>query len=200
MGAATAFRIASPRVSSTRRIATLFMVGSALFAIAATPGYSSLSDRASAFTYFAGSIFFTLAALEQLRTSAAGLDRTSSLVQLAGTIFFNVNTLIAIDEHLDPHATDLLVWTPDAVGSACFLVASAIASYAVRAERGDRRTRWVADLNVAGSVAFGFSALASYVVHDTDELVNAALASSGTFIGSILFFVAAWILRRGADD
>jgi hypothetical protein len=27
--------------------------------------------------------------------------------------------------------------------------------------------------------------------------VNAALASSGTLVGAIFFFVAAWMLRRG---
>ena len=196
MSAATAIRIGHPHVRSTQWIATLFMIGSACFAVAATPGYSSISDRASAITYFVGSIFFTLAALEQLRTSAGGLDRSSALVQLAGTIFFNVNTFIAVDEHLDPHAQDLLVWTPDAIGSICFLVASGIASYAVRKSHGDRRTLRIAQLNLLGSVAFGFSAVASRVVQDTGELANAALASSGTFVGAICFFVAAWMLRR----
>jgi hypothetical protein len=200
MSAATAIRIAHPKVVSTRRIATLFVVGSALFAIASTPGYSSISDRASAITYFAGSIFFTLAALHQLQTSQAGLDRWSSLVQLAGTIFFNVNTAIAIDERLDPHAENLLVWTPDAIGSICFLVASVLASYAVWEQRGDAPTRRIADLNLLGSVAFGASAIASRIVGDTDELANAALASSGTLVGAICFLVAAWMLRRQASD
>jgi uncharacterized membrane protein YgdD (TMEM256/DUF423 family) len=197
VGAALAIRIGHPRWDSTRWIATMFMVGSALFAIASVPGYASISERASAFTYAAGSVFFTLAALEQLRTSEPNwADRWSALIQFAGTILFNVNTFIAVDEKLSPHAQDLLVWTPDAVGSACFLVASAIASYAVRERRDDKSTRRIADLNLAGSVAFGFSALASYVVDDTGELVNAAIASSGTFVGAICFLVAAWMLRR----
>ncbi len=197
MGAALAIRIGHPRRNSTRWIATMFMVGSALFAIASVPGYASISERASALTYAAGSVFFTLAAFEQLRTSESNWpDRWSALIQFAGTILFNVNTFIAVDEKLSPHAQDLLVWTPDAVGSACFLIASGIASWAVRERRDDKPTRRIADLNLAGSVAFGFSALASYVVDDTGELVNAAIASSGTFIGGICFLVAAWMLRR----
>ena len=200
MGAATAIRIGHPSVVSTRRIATLFIVGSACFAVAATPGYASISDRASAITYFAGSLFFTAAALDQLRTSGGGLDRWSSLVQLAGTILFNVSTFVAVDERLDPHAADLLVWTPDALGSICFLVASALASYAVWEQRGDRRTRRIADLNLAGSIAFGLSAIASRLVGDTAEVANAALAGSGTFVGAICFLVAAWMLRRSQSS
>jgi hypothetical protein len=166
--------------------------------VAAAPGFTSLSDRAAAITYFVGSIFFTLAALDQLRTVAPGdrLDRWGSAVQLAGTIFFNISTFVAVDEHLDPHAEDLLVWTPDAAGSICFLVASALAIAAVWKQHADRRTRRIARLNMIGSIAFGWSALASYVIHDTGELVNAAAASSGTFIGALCFLVAAWLLRR----
>jgi hypothetical protein len=200
MSAATAIRIAHPKVVSTRRIATLFMIGSALFAIASVPGYSSISDRASAITYFAGSLFFTAAAFHQLQTSQAGLDRWSSLIQFAGTLFFNVNTLIAIDERLDPHAENLLVWAPDAIGSICFLVSSGIASYAVWEQRGDRATRRIADLNLFGSIAFGFSAVASRIVGDTGDVVNAAIASSGTLVGAICFLFAAWILRRVAGQ
>jgi hypothetical protein len=196
MSAATAIRIAHPRVAATTRIAWLFMIGSACFAIASVPGYAELSDRASAITYAIGSVFFTAAAFEQLRTSERHwLDRWSALVQFAGTILFNVNTFIAVDEHLDPHAQDVLVWTPDAIGSACFLVASGLAWYAVKAERGERRTRKIADLNLWGSVAFGVSAIASYVVDDTGEFVNATIASFGTFVGAICFFAAAWMLR-----
>ena len=197
MSAASVILTRFERRSATQRIAILFMIGAALFAIASVPGYAELSDRASALTYAAGSVFFTAAAFEQLRTSDPDpLDRWSSLIQFAGTLLFNVNTFIAVDERLDPHAKNLLVWAPDAIGSACFLIASGIAWYAVKEQRGDKPTRRMADLNLAGSVAFGFSAVASYTVNSTDELVNATVASSGTFIGAICFLIAAWMLKR----
>lgn len=197
MSAAAATRTARSGEAATRRIATLFMVGSACFAVASLPGVPRLTDRGVAVTYAIGSVFFTMAALEQLRTSSPDrLDRWSSLVQLAGTFLFNVNTFVAVDERLDPHAQDYLVWAPDAIGSACFLVSSALASAAVWARRGERRTRLVADLNLAGSVAFGWSAVASYVIPDTGQVANAAAASSGTLIGAVCFFAAAWLLRR----
>ena len=66
MSAATAIRIGHPRVVSTKRIAVLFMIGSACFALGATPGYASISERASAITYAVGSVFFTAAAFHQL--------------------------------------------------------------------------------------------------------------------------------------
>src|SRR5688500_16730018 len=99
MSAASVILTRFRRRSATQRIAILFMIGSSLFAIASVPGYAELSDRASAITYAAGSVFFTAAAFEQLRTSESDpLDRWSALVQFAGTLLFNVNTFIAVDE------------------------------------------------------------------------------------------------------
>jgi hypothetical protein len=176
------------------------MIGSACFAVASLPGASKVSDRAVAITYFIGSIFFTAAAFEQLRTSRGDdkFDRWAAVIQFAGTILFNVSTFAAVDERLDPHAENLLVWTPDFVGSICFLVASGLASYAVWEQRADRRTRHIADYNLAGSVAFMASAIAAFTVPETSELVDASLATSGTLIGALCFFWAARLLLPGA--
>ena len=86
------------------------------------------------------------------------------------------------------------VWRPDVLGSICFLVASELAF----AEVGHRwlswlphlRSWWIAALNLAGSVAFGVSAAAAYVVPDSGQPVNAQLVNLGTFVG------AARLLRR----
>jgi uncharacterized membrane protein YpjA len=170
------------------------MVGSACFAIASIPGASSLSDKATGAIYFLGSIFFTGAAAEQLRTTRESdrPDLIASWVQLAGTIFFNLSTYNALDDRLSDRSTDLVVWTPDAFGSICFLVASGIAAYAVR--HADRRARWIGGLNLAGSVAFGLSAVASAIVPDTGDAVNAAAASSWTLVGALGFLIAAFLL------
>jgi hypothetical protein len=53
---------------------------------------------------------------------------------------------------------------------------------------------WIASLNTAGSVAFGISALAAYVVPDTKEVLNAAAVTTWTLIGALLFFAAAFLL------
>jgi hypothetical protein len=194
VSAAGALRIGRAEPGPNRRIGRLFMVGAACFAIASVPGASSLSDKADAVVYFVGSIFFTAAAAEQWRTTDANdrPDLIASAVQLAGTILFNLNTYNALDDRLSDREFDLVVWTPDAIGSICFLVASGIAAYAVR--HADRRAKWIGGLNLAGSAAFGISAIAALIVPDTKDIVNAAAATSWTLIGALCFLVAAFML------
>jgi len=64
-----------------------------------------------------------------------------------------------------------MVWRPDAFGSVCFLVASELAFYAVGTRWFSWRPRlttwWIAMLNLVGSVAFGVSAVASFVIVDS---------------------------------
>jgi len=174
------------------------MLGSACFAIASIPYAAKLAHQSIVgVTYFVGSIFFTAAAFEQLRACRPdGLEWWASIVQFAGTIFFNVSTFTAMKQGLSGHETNLLVWAPDVAGSACFLVSSALA---VPEARGHNIATRIAVENLVGSVAFGLSAIASYVVPNTDQAVNASLATSGTLIGAILFFRAAQLLPRATE-
>ena len=196
MGAGSATVLtAKAAAGDARRIGILFMVGSACFAVASLPAVSTVSQRAVGVTYFVGSIFFTVAAFEQLRTArGAGNEVRAALIQFLGTLFFNVSTFAAMWEELSARGADLLVWSPDAFGSVCFLVSSVFAEIAVlHAVLLIRRS---ATLNLIGSVAFGISAIAAYVVPDTDELLNASLASSTTLVGALCFFWAARILVK----
>jgi hypothetical protein len=202
VSAATALRARRHRAgeSATERIGWLFIVGSACFALASLPGASSLSDDAVGVVYFMGSIFFTTAALEQLRTcdwTDRG-DLWSALVQFAGTLLFNVNTFDAMSDRLSTRQQDLLVWAPDAIGSVCFLIASGIALVAVWRDAFFAPARRIARLNMIGSVAFGASALAAFVLPATDELLDATIARSMTLLGALCFLWAASLLvRRG---
>src|SRR5436190_5284434 len=178
MSAASAAAISAGAArGDARRIGVLFMFGSACFAVASLPGASSVSDKVVGVVYFAGSLFFTTAAFEQLRTARGeGSEDWAALVQFAGTLAFNVSTFVAMYHHLSTRSADLLVWAPDAVGSVCFLVSSGLAEFAViHAALLVRRS---ATLNLVGSIAFGVSAVAGYVVPDTNELLNASLATS----------------------
>jgi hypothetical protein len=177
------------------RIGVLFMIGSACFAVASLPAASSLSDEAVGAVYFVGSIFFTTAAFEQLRVARGeGSQVWAAAVQFAGTISFNVTTFFGMYDHFSAHRSDLLVWSPDAVGSVCFLVSSVLAELAVlHAVLVVRRS---ATLNLVGSVAFGVSAIAAFVIPDTDELLNASLATSMTLVGALCFLWAARILVK----
>ena len=60
---------------------------------------------------------------------------------------------------------------------------------------GRSRIPWrIAWLNMLGSVLFMASAIASYVVPSTDEVVSARLAIAGTFRGAACFLVGAALM------
>ncbi len=80
-------------------------------------------------------------------------------MQFVGTIFFNVTTFAALADTLSVQEQDVRVWAPDALGSVCFLVASALALAPVWGSRGTGRR--IAVWNMVGSVFFGIAAIAS---------------------------------------
>ncbi|HEY2998088.1 MAG TPA: hypothetical protein VGJ43_05905 [Acidimicrobiales bacterium] len=179
----------------------LFAAGSVCFALGAAPRYvDAVGVGADGVTYFVGSLFFTTAAtLAVLATDRSDrLDWWAGLVQLAGTLFFNVSTYDAMADHLSAAQEDKLVWTPDWRGSICFLVASGLAWGAVSHGLWSWRPRslaWlIAALNLGGSVAFGASAVASYVVPESDQPRNVTLMNLGTFLGALAFLAGAVLL------
>ena len=199
----------------------LFAVGSTCFALGAAPRYvDAVGVAADGVTYFVGSLFFTTAAaLQYLEVANASrtppgaevserrrlltwephrIDWWAALVQLAGTLLFNVSTFDAMLEHLSASQADRLVWTPDALGSVCFLVASGLAWAEVSHALWSwcpRSLSWlITALNLFGSIAFGASAVASYVVPASDQPRNVTLMNLGTFVGAIAFLVGALLL------
>jgi hypothetical protein len=145
--------------------------------------------------FFVGSVFFTSAAVLQLLQSRRRIDWWASLIQLVGTVWFNVNTFDALQTGLSAKQEDLRIWTPDFIGSICFLVSSWMAIGAVCrrpwcVQRG-RSDWWVAAGNLLGSVFFMLAALAAFVRPRTDSLLDASLANSGTFLGALCFLWAA---------
>jgi hypothetical protein len=199
-------------------IGVLFAVGSALFAIGAVPGFAeAVGTQADSVTFFVGSIFFTGAALLQYRESvdaAAGetahkwarvptfrpdrIDWWACAVQLVGTVYFNVSTGAAVSVDLSTQAARHHVWRPDAIGSACFLVASALAWFEVCHGWGSWSPSdiswWITGLNLTGSVAYGCSAVASYIVPSTGAIWNVELSNLGTFVGALCFLAGALLL------
>ena len=90
------------------------------------------------------------------------------------------------------------MWRPDALGSIAFLVASGLAWIDARREvvEGQPRPRvwWIGAANLLGSVAFGVSAVAAYVVPATGDVWNAELSNLGTLVGAICFLIGAILL------
>lgn len=173
--------------------------------------------------FFVGSIFFTLAAYLQF-LGAVNADRVSAIVrrksvqghfrwfawrpgeigwlsaftQLVGTLLFNLNTFDALLPGLDWLQEDLLIWAPDAVGSVCFLVASALAL--IEFGEGGWHWRpsdvswWVVNINLLGSVCFGVSAVYAVILPGTGELLDVWAVNLWTLLGAICFLVGAYLL------
>jgi hypothetical protein len=152
-----------------------------------------------------GSLFFTSAAALQLAQALMGggwLDRLATAVQFAGTLFFNWTTFAGLNDALDTQERIHRVWAPDAAGSICFLVASEIAVVAVCGRPWCRRrgdTPWrIAMLNLVGSVFFGISAITSFILPDTGEVLNADATNATTFLGAVCFLAGgALLMPRG---
>jgi YrhK-like protein len=182
-------------------MAILFAGGSACFVVASLPGFVQLAgSQVAGVVYFVGSLQFTsAAAIQWLQTIRRfGVDWWSSAIQFVGTLFFNRNTYDAMQEGLDANSYDRLVWTPDALGSICFLVSSYLA-YAVAcggflARPRHTRDALIATANLVGSVAFGIAAIASYWVPSSGSVLDLAAANSFTALGGVCFFVGALLL------
>jgi hypothetical protein len=190
------------------------------------PGFVQLVGSAiDGAVFFVGSIFFTsAAALQCLETFNADrepggggrrrfriiafeprrIDWWSSVVQLVGTLFFNVTTFRAMQTGIEDTSYDQLVWAPDALGSVCFLVSGYLAYIEVCGRFACWRRRsleWrIAAVNFVGCIAFGISAIASYVVPSTGSAVDLAAANLFTALGGLCFLVGAVLLLPEAAE
>ena len=132
-----------------------------------------------------------------LRMQHRRIDWWAAAIQLLGTLWFNRTTLSALLVGLGASSKHHPIWRPDALGSVCFLVSSWLAW----AEECDGPFAWrpsriswrITALNLVGSVAFGVSAVASYVT-SSGQLLSLALTNLGTFVGAVCFLAGAVLL------
>lgn len=197
-----------------------FGMGAALFVAGAVLGRDHAQVEIANTCYAIGALLFTAAATVQWRAAVAhhpdvhtlrrraeaaitNPDWVSAIVQLLGTLEFNLLTiraLLATTESTDLSSDQL--WRPDAMGSALFLIASAVAWHPIsrlrRHRRLPRRSGWVCALNVLGSVAFACSAIAAYP-EANGTILNASLADIGTLVGGLFFLAGAALLWPSSD-
>jgi hypothetical protein len=180
-----------------RWIALGFAIGSVCFFVGPFPGFVQLvGPGADGVVFFAGSIFFTLAAGLELREATLrrggrwGADPSwwSAATQFVGTLLFNLSTFTAMEDGLTTKQENRLVWAPDVFGSAAFLISGALA---YRAATGSRS---MAAVNLAGCVFFGISAVASFVVPSTGSILDLAAANWTTALGAACFFAGAVVM------
>ena len=195
------------RAAWDRWIAAGFAVGSACFFIGPFPGFVQLvGPGADGVVFFAGSIFFTLAAGLEGREATLRRGRRfgedpswwSAAIQFVGTLLFNLSTFAAMQDGLSTKQGNRLVWAPDVFGSAAFLISGALA---YRVATGPhllpvRRDRdWsMAAVNLAGCVFFGISAVASFVVPSSGSILSLAAANWTTALGAACFLAGALML------
>lgn len=173
--------------------------------------------------FFAGSIFFTAAGYLQL-LEAANADRRAALaqgeapgesfrwlgwqpdqigwlsafIQFIGTLLFNVNTLDALLPDLDWLLQDLLIWTPDSIGSICFLVASWLAllefCHGYWCWQPHNLSWRIVIVNLLGSIAFMVSAVFAMVLPGEASLAGLWIVNLSTCIGAVCFLIGAYLL------
>ncbi len=198
-------------------IGVLFAVGSTLFALGVLPAYAeAVGVRADGLTFFAGSVFFTSAGFLQYREAVdevpaerrrnrrvlvflpRRIDWLATAWQSVWTVAFNVSTAVAVGAAIGSAQYRHHVWRPDAAGSVCFLVASTLAWFEACHGWAAWRPRsiawWVTLANLAGSVAFGVSAVAAFAQPGTTDLLSAPVSNLGTLVGALLFLAGALLL------
>ncbi len=119
------------------------------------------------------------------------------LIQFAGTLFFNLNTADALLIGLSPTEQEVVIYTPNLLGSICFLLASqlAIMEYAHGCYRWTpgEISWWIVYLNMLGSLLFALSLAGSFLLTDGSALAP-RIAILSTFAGAMCFFIAAYLL------
>lgn len=176
--------------------ATAFLIGGSLFALGAALAQAGVDPTACATIYLVGGAFFSTggcASVVQVKAEPR-LQRLSAIVLFAGTLVFAINLVDSFIEDLSPTAADRLVWSPDLVGCALFLVSGHLAMVGIGGGWRFWRRRdlgwWIVAVNQLGSVLFMVSAVASFVRPSSGDLLATGIANWGTLTGALCFAVA----------
>jgi hypothetical protein len=177
--------------------ATAFVVGGSLFALGAALAQGDVGGpRLVAGVYLAGGVFFSTGggAGVRLARGRPWLEQLSALVLFVGTLVFAINLLDSLLGDLSAAQYDRLVWSPDMVGCALFLVSGHLAMVAISGTwlpcwRPQRRDWWIVAVNQLGSALFMVAAVASFIRADGD-MIAIGIANWGTLTGALCFAAA----------
>jgi len=197
--------------------AIAFTIGGSLFALgAAVAELGSADPTAPACIYFAGGLFFNtggyVTVLQALNPpgstrwrwwawEADRVEWVSAALLFGGTIVFGVNLADSFIQGLTAKQQNRLIWAPDMIGCALFIVSGHLALSQICRRRVCWKPRlldwWVAMLNQVGSYLFLISALAAFTNPQTSNVVNEAVANWGTFAGALCFAVGGVVQGAG---
>lgn len=190
--------------------ATAFVIGGSLFALGAALAQGDVGGpRLAATVYLVGGVFFSTGAYAAVLQIVNGphegrwrwwsaepgrLEWLSTVVLFAGTLVFAINLVDSFIGGLTPAQVDRLVWSPDVIGCALFLVSGHLAMVEISGTwlpcwRPRQIGWWIVAVNQLGSLLFMVSAVASFIRADGD-MIAIAIANWGTFTGALCFAVA----------
>ncbi len=199
----------------------LFLLGSVLILAPALARIWTLDATAINRIFFAGSIPFTLAAYLQLFQAAnAGefslhgrqrhqrvvwfgwhpcdIGWLSCALQFVGTVLFNVNTFDAMLPNLGWLQQDLLIWTPNVLGSIMFLASGYLAfietCHVHWAWKPASISWWVVFVNLLGCVGFMISALFAFVPPRLPSFDAVTISVTFTLIGAVGFLIGSLLM------
>ena len=212
-----------------RSIGLWFQVGALLFAIASVLMFFAIHNPHLSnwvnWTFFFGSVPFTIAASLQHLQSANASDKPtplpvksrqpriyligwqprsagwwSSFSQWLGTLAFNISTFNAIHAPGAQLLDTLEIWAPNFEGSILFLVSG----YLAYIEVSDKYWSWrpknlawqIVFINLLGCIAFMVSAVAPPSPNLDAAYWFLTYADSYTLIGAVCFFFGALLLER----
>lgn len=199
--------------------ATAFVIGGSAFAVGAVLAMSgAVSTVTFASVYMFGGVFFSTGGYASLLQTINGprglgpdgtplagpwrwwsyeperLEWLSALALFVGTLVFAINLVNSFIEGLGAVAEDRLIWSPDMVGCAFFLISGHLALVEIGHGRPRWRERdlswWIVAVNQLGSVLFMVAAVASFVRPANTEEINADVANLGTLLGALCFAIA----------
>lgn len=191
--------------------ATSFVIGGSLFAIGAGLAQADVGGPLlPACVFLAGGVFFSTGAYTALLQVVNGprertdgsfaaepwrwwsaepgrLEWLSALVLFVGTLVFAVNLVDSFIAELTPAQADRLIWSPDMIGCALFLVSGHLAMAEISGSWlpcwRPRELGWaIVAVNQLGSALFMLAAVASFVHRDGD-LLAVGVANWGTLTG-----------------
>lgn len=203
-GSSGGVRSERAEANATRLMGVLFGVGALCFVVGPLDAYvARVGARADAVTFFVGSVLFTAGGLtqtwlaypERLAHRAGLLAWRAAWIQSVGTVLFNFMTLEAISLASSNSQYNVLVWTPNALGSVCFLVSGALLYVSVPRVgwRPLRRAAgwWEPPLNLLGCLLFGVSAVTGYATTSAGQLLDLSTANWTTTFGAACFLAVA---------
>ena len=197
--------------------ATAFLIGGTLFAVGAALAQAGAAETVCATIYLVGGVFFSTGgytsvlqiANEPSADSPDAKDEVawrwwsheprrlqwlSAVALFVGTLVFAINLVDSFIEGLSATAEDRLIWSPDMIGCALFLISGHLALVAIGGGRRFWRSRdlgwWIVGVNQIGSVLFMVSAVASFVRPETGDAVAVGVANWGTLTGALCFAIA----------